>query len=388
MPNRILKESICTSESLVGLSAEAEVLFYRLIVKADDFGLFYGAPKLIASLLYPLNVPEEEMVSKWLCELVEAGLVRLYQAEDGKHYLQLVTWEKHQNRRASKSKFPLPKPSREYRAEKADPEPNTESDGNPFSDEKEPDTMPYITPEDCAPQNAESGEKMHPQEKSGERKENAREFPSAPDASAGNEILQQDPSEASASSQKDTDGIMNPHASASNCMQSHANASNCGQMYADASNCLQLRANAPVNVNVNVNDTRGTRNDTRETKTNNDTRKTLSCAKSEESVGWFERFWHAYPRKCGKKDAEKAWKQLKPTPELAGDILRGLERWRSSAQWKREGGQYIPYPATFLRGERWKDSVPESHPRAPAGSFDTGEFFDAALRRSLKEAKA
>ena len=39
MPNRILKESICTSESLVGLSAEAEVLFYRLIVKADDFGL-------------------------------------------------------------------------------------------------------------------------------------------------------------------------------------------------------------------------------------------------------------------------------------------------------------------------------------------------------------
>ena len=35
MPSRILKESICTSESLAYLSAEAEVLFYRLIVKAD-----------------------------------------------------------------------------------------------------------------------------------------------------------------------------------------------------------------------------------------------------------------------------------------------------------------------------------------------------------------
>ena len=42
MPSRILKESICTSESLAYLSAEAEVLFYRLIVKADDFGLYYG----------------------------------------------------------------------------------------------------------------------------------------------------------------------------------------------------------------------------------------------------------------------------------------------------------------------------------------------------------
>ena len=30
MPSRILKESICTSESLAYLSAEAEVLFYHL----------------------------------------------------------------------------------------------------------------------------------------------------------------------------------------------------------------------------------------------------------------------------------------------------------------------------------------------------------------------
>ncbi len=45
MPSRILKESICTSENLATISAEAEVLFYRLIVKADDFGL-YARPAL------------------------------------------------------------------------------------------------------------------------------------------------------------------------------------------------------------------------------------------------------------------------------------------------------------------------------------------------------
>lgn len=101
MPSRILKESICTSESLAYLSAEAEVLFYRLIVKADDFGLYYGSPKILASLLFPLNVPTEKKVSSWLAELVNGGLVATYRAEDGRQYLKLLSWDKHQNRRAT-----------------------------------------------------------------------------------------------------------------------------------------------------------------------------------------------------------------------------------------------------------------------------------------------
>lgn len=40
MPSRIIKESITTSESLSEVSAEAERLFWRLVVKADDFGLY------------------------------------------------------------------------------------------------------------------------------------------------------------------------------------------------------------------------------------------------------------------------------------------------------------------------------------------------------------
>ena len=108
MPSRILKESICTSESLAYLSAEAEVLFYRLIVKADDFGLYYGSPKILASLLFPLNVPTEKKVSSWLAELVNGGLVATYRAEDGRQYLKLLSWDKHQNRRATKPKYPLP----------------------------------------------------------------------------------------------------------------------------------------------------------------------------------------------------------------------------------------------------------------------------------------
>lgn len=98
MPSRILKESICTSESLAYLSAEAEVLFYRLIVKADDFGLYYGSPKILASLLFPLNVPTEKKVSSWLAELVNGGLVATYRAEDGRQSKRSATWNANFNR--------------------------------------------------------------------------------------------------------------------------------------------------------------------------------------------------------------------------------------------------------------------------------------------------
>ena len=46
MPSRIIKETIIISESLTAISAEAERFFWRLVVKADDFGLYYGDPRI------------------------------------------------------------------------------------------------------------------------------------------------------------------------------------------------------------------------------------------------------------------------------------------------------------------------------------------------------
>jgi len=82
----------------------------------------------------------------------------------------------------------------------------------------------------------------------------------------------------------------------------------------------------------------------------------------------FDRFWAVYPRKVGKKDAVKAWNKLKPDETLTLQIIEGVERWKLSTQWTKDGGQYIPYPATFLNGERWKD---ETKPRRN----DLDEFF-------------
>lgn len=109
MPSRIIKESITTSESLYSVSADAERLFWRLVVKADDYGLYYGNPRILSSMCFPLDPPKDQKIVGWLNELVVAGMVGTYTApEDGKQYLKLLSWDKHQQTRAKKSKYPLP----------------------------------------------------------------------------------------------------------------------------------------------------------------------------------------------------------------------------------------------------------------------------------------
>lgn len=109
MPNRIIKESICTSEDIAKLSPMAELLFYRLMVNADDFGRYFGNPVIIKSKCFPLKADDihSDQVSEWLDELLNAGLIDRY-AVDGKQYVHFCKWDKHQSIRAKKSKFPPP----------------------------------------------------------------------------------------------------------------------------------------------------------------------------------------------------------------------------------------------------------------------------------------
>jgi hypothetical protein len=108
LPNRILKESICTSDSIDSLSWFEEALFYRLIVNCDDYGRFDGRPAIIKNRLFPLK---ENLTAKTVAGAIEklasAGLVTLYVFE-GKPYLYLPTWNHHQVVRAKSSKYPAP----------------------------------------------------------------------------------------------------------------------------------------------------------------------------------------------------------------------------------------------------------------------------------------
>lgn len=71
----------------------------------------------------------------------------------------------------------------------------------------------------------------------------------------------------------------------------------------------------------------------------------------------FDRFWAAYPKKVGKGAAEKAFAKAPINGHLA-DVLTALERQKHSEQWQRDGGQFIPHPATWLNQRRWEDGDP------------------------------
>ena len=72
----------------------------------------------------------------------------------------------------------------------------------------------------------------------------------------------------------------------------------------------------------------------------------------------FTDFWGMYPRRVAKKDARKAWLKIPPTQH--SKILTALFEWRRI--WMDRGEiEYIPYPASWLNGERWEDEYPPHH---------------------------
>lgn len=82
----------------------------------------------------------------------------------------------------------------------------------------------------------------------------------------------------------------------------------------------------------------------------------------------FELFWHAYPKKAGKDAAFRAWKAKKREKRLppVAELIAKVEQFKSSEQWQRDGGQYIPNPATWLNQGRWMDEAEVTPAHSPA----------------------
>ena len=95
----------------------------------------------------------------------------------------------------------------------------------------------------------------------------------------------------------------------------------------------------------------------------------------------FAAFWEAYPKKVGKGEARKAWKKVKPDAALHERILHAIDAAKGCDQWCREGGRYIPNPATWLNQGRWDDEptqayTPAHRPQQP----QTSNPFLAAMQ--------
>lgn len=108
MPNRIIKESICYSDDIDKLTAFEETVFYRMIVRADDYGRLDARPSFLKSMLFVTKQGiTEKNVQDAVLKMASVGLVRLYEV-DGKPFLSFPKWDLHQRVRNSKEKYPAP----------------------------------------------------------------------------------------------------------------------------------------------------------------------------------------------------------------------------------------------------------------------------------------
>lgn len=80
-----------------------------------------------------------------------------------------------------------------------------------------------------------------------------------------------------------------------------------------------------------------------------------SAEEKGEYTSEFEEFWSGYPKKKAKSKAYEAWQKIRNRPQVL--ILQAVQAQSKTPDWTRDGGQYIPHPATWLNQRRWEDEV-------------------------------
>ena len=108
MPNRMMKDSLFTSEKISSLSDFEFRVWVSLILLVDDVGRGDARPAIIKGHAFPLRerVTNRD-IDAALHGLADKGCVSLYTV-DGKPYFYFPTWGNHQRIRDVKPKYPAP----------------------------------------------------------------------------------------------------------------------------------------------------------------------------------------------------------------------------------------------------------------------------------------
>lgn len=258
---RTIKPEFFTSEDIVSLTPLARLFYVSLWCEADREGRFEWKPRTLKMRYLPADDCSVEELGR---ELIDAGLIVLYQVGDGRVYAHIPGFVRHQviNNREAESTLPAP------------PGKSTRESG---------------VPDACQGKGR----------KEGKGKEHASGDASAAGAAAG----------------PDGPGLLPP----------------------------------PSPPDPPEDDTR--------------------------EHPRFARFWEAYPRKVGKDAARKAFAKRRPDDALLARMLAAIASQAAGEQWRRDGGQFIPHPSTWLNEGRWQDEeVP-----APGGPARLPAWAEGAL---------
>jgi len=94
------------------------------------------------------------------------------------------------------------------------------------------------------------------------------------------------------------------------------------------------------------------------------------------TLAHFEEFWSSYPKKKAKENARRAFEKLarsKTAPTIQRLIESVMEHMRTP-DWQKQGGQFIPYPSTYLNSGAYDDEIfTAPSPPKPRTTFKVDE---------------
>ena len=110
--------------------------------------------------------------------------------------------------------------------------------------------------------------------------------------------------------------------------------------------------------------------------------KKADSKKSKSKASGFDEFWAVYPNKKDKSKARELWQKLDPDEALKKQIIAAVKQQAKSDEWTKDGGQYVPYPSTWLRRRRWEDE-----PTTPTVAESGGGVHSYDVNKILKYSK-
>jgi hypothetical protein len=84
---------------------------------------------------------------------------------------------------------------------------------------------------------------------------------------------------------------------------------------------------------------------------------------TKAQLTYFERWYKNYPKKKARGRAETAFisalKKNKDVPveEFVDKLIKAVEAQKQSVDWQKDGGQFIPHPASWLNAGMWGDDI-------------------------------
>ena len=107
------------------------------------------------------------------------------------------------------------------------------------------------------------------------------------------------------------------------------------------------------------------------------------CDVSELGENAFDIFWDFYPKKVGRIPASEKFAEVEVPLQV---LLKAIKEQQQSLQWQRDGGAFIPNPATWLQERRWEDELPRKEEPVPKGASGLlGEAELKAIEKILGE---